>query len=56
MDNVMSQENSFTYKYSAAENQEIQEIRNRYLPQSERASFQQRGYPCLYDYQNHIKN
>ena len=35
MDNVMSQENSFIYKYSAAENQEIQEIRNRYLPQSE---------------------
>ena len=35
MDNVISQENSFSYKYSAAENKEIQEIRKKYLPQSE---------------------
>jgi len=30
----MNQENTFTYKYSAKENIEIQEIRKRYLPQS----------------------
>ena len=38
MDNVISQDNTFSYKYSAVENkeiQEIQEIRKRYLPQSE---------------------
>lgn len=35
MDNVISKDNSFSYKYSATENQEIQEIRKRYLPQSE---------------------
>lgn len=35
MDNAIKQEMTFTYKYSAAENQEIQEIRKRYLPQSE---------------------
>ena len=35
MDNVMKQENTFSYKYSATENKEIQEIRNRYLPKSE---------------------
>ena len=35
MDNVMKQENVFSYKYSAKENKEIQEIRKRYLPQSE---------------------
>lgn len=35
MDNVMKQENTFSYKYSAIENKEIQEIRNRYLPKSE---------------------
>jgi len=35
MDNVISQENSFSYKYSATENKEIQEIRKKYLPQSE---------------------
>ncbi len=29
MDNVMKQENTFSYKYSAIENKEIQEIRNR---------------------------
>lgn len=34
-DNVISQENTFSYKYSAMENKEIQEIRKRYLPQSE---------------------
>ena len=28
-------ENTFVYKYSAKENKEIQEIRNKYLPQSE---------------------
>ena len=31
----MKQENTFSYKYSATENKEIQEIRNRYLPKSE---------------------
>lgn len=31
----MSQENTFTYKYSAKENKEVQEIRRKYLPQSE---------------------
>lgn len=35
MDNVITQEKSFSYKYSAMENKEIQEICNRYLPQSE---------------------
>ena len=35
MDNVMSRENTFSYKYSAKENEEIQEIRRRYMPQSE---------------------
>jgi len=32
---VAGQENSFSYKYSAAENKEIQEIRERYLPKGE---------------------
>lgn len=31
----MSQENTFSYKYSANENKEIQEIRKRYLPKNE---------------------
>ena len=31
----MNQENTFSYKYSAKENQEIEEIRKKYLPQSE---------------------
>ena len=31
----MSQEKTFSYQYSAKENEEIQEIRNRYLPKSE---------------------
>lgn len=31
----MNQENTFTYKYSAKENKEVQEIRKKYLPQSE---------------------
>ena len=35
MDSVMCQENTFSYKYSAKENEEIQEIRRRYMPQSE---------------------
>lgn len=35
MDNVMSQENTFSFKYSAKENEEIQEIRKKYLPKSE---------------------
>ena len=35
MENAISQEKTFTYKYSAMENKEIQEIRKRYLPQSE---------------------
>jgi len=35
MDGVINQENSFSYKYSAAENKEIQEIRKKYLPKSE---------------------
>ena len=35
MNNVMKQKKTFSYKYSATENEEIQEIRRRYLPQSE---------------------
>ena len=35
MENVINQENTFTYRYSAKENTEIKEIRKRYLPQSE---------------------
>jgi len=35
MENVVSAGNTFRYKYSAEENKEIQEIRNRYLPKSE---------------------
>ena len=35
MENVVSQENTFSYKYSTVENKEIQEIRKRYLPHSE---------------------
>ena len=35
MDNVITQENQFTYTYSAKENKEIQEIRKKYLPQVE---------------------
>lgn len=35
MDNIINQDNTFSYKYSAVENKEIQEIRKRYLPQSE---------------------
>ena len=35
MDKVLSQENQFTYTYSAKENKEIQEIRKKYLPQVE---------------------
>ena len=35
MDNETKQEVTFTYKYSAAENKEIQEIRERYLPKNE---------------------
>lgn len=31
----MSQENTFSYKYSAKENKEVLEIRKKYLPQSE---------------------
>ena len=31
----MNQENTFSYKYSAKENIEVQEIRKKYLPQSE---------------------
>lgn len=31
----MNRENTFSYKYSAKENQEVQEIRKKYLPQSE---------------------
>ena len=31
----MNQENTFSYEYSAKENKEIQEIRKKYLPQSE---------------------
>ncbi|MBR6697930.1 MAG: dihydropteridine reductase [Lachnospiraceae bacterium] len=31
----MQQENTFIYKYSAKENAEIQNIRKRYMPQSE---------------------
>ena len=31
----MNQEQTFCYRYSATENQEVQEIRKRYLPQSE---------------------
>ena len=32
----MNQENTFSYKYSAKEAKEIQEIRKKYLPQGER--------------------
>lgn len=32
MENIMNQENSFYYKYSAEENKEIEEIRKKYLP------------------------
>ena len=35
MDSVTGQEKAFSYKYSAAENKEIQEIRKRYLPHNE---------------------
>jgi len=35
MDGVISQENTFSYKYSAEENNEILQIRKRYMPQSE---------------------
>lgn len=35
MDNLISQDNTFSYKYSAVENKEIQEIRKKYLPQNE---------------------
>ena len=35
MDNVMSRETTFSYKYSAKENEEIQEIRKKYLPKNE---------------------
>ena len=35
MDNVITQENQFTYTYSAKENKEIQEIQKKYLPQVE---------------------
>lgn len=35
MDNLMSKENTFSYRYSAIENKEIEEIRKKYLPQSE---------------------
>lgn len=31
----MNQENTFSYRYSAKENKEIQEIRRKYLPRSE---------------------
>lgn len=31
----MNRENTFSYKYSAKENKEVQEIRKKYLPQSE---------------------
>ncbi len=31
----MTQENTFSYRYSAKENEELQEIRNRYLPRNE---------------------
>lgn len=31
----MEQSNSFNYKYSATENREVQEIRNKYLPKEE---------------------
>ncbi len=31
----MSQDNSFTYRYSAKENEELQKIRDRYLPRNE---------------------
>ena len=31
----MNQENTFSYKYSAKENKEVQEIRKKYLPQGE---------------------
>lgn len=35
MDNGLSREKTFSYKYSAEENKEIQEIRKRYMPQVE---------------------
>ena len=35
MDNIMSQENMFSYKYSAKENAEAEEIRRRYMPRCE---------------------
>ncbi len=35
MDSVMSQEKIFSYQYSAKENREVEEIRRRYMPQSE---------------------
>ncbi len=31
----MSQDNTFTYRYSAKENEELQKIRDKYLPRSE---------------------
>lgn len=31
----MNQENTFTYKYSAKDNREVQEIRQKYLPHKE---------------------
>lgn len=31
----MNQENTFSYKYSSKENEEVQEIRKKYLPQGE---------------------
>lgn len=31
----MNQENTFTYKYSAKENKELQEIREKYLPRED---------------------
>ena len=32
---IMSQDTTFSYKYSAKENKEVQEIRKKYLPQGE---------------------
>lgn len=31
----MSQDNTFTYRYSAKENEELQKIRDKYIPRSE---------------------
>ena len=31
----MNQDNTFTYKYSAKENKELQEIREKYLPRED---------------------